>query len=132
MLGKIIGAICFMGAVVSLLSAPVFGVYAAISLFVSCALFWVLGVFQASLEKIEYFAEYQKNLLERNKEQNIRIIGLLEKIAGEPASEPAPEKSDAPEAAEEKADAQNEQCQRVMLYSCTTTRSKLRSAVEKN
>lgn len=82
MLGKIIGVICFICAAFSFFTLPG-GIYVAASLFVSGAAFWMLGVCQSSLEKIEYFAEWQKNLLEKGRDQNKRIVYLLEKIAGE-------------------------------------------------
>ncbi len=82
MLGKVIGVICFIGAVY-FFAAWHNGAYIAVSLFVSGALFWMIGVCQSSLEKVEYFAEWQKNLLEKQRDQNKRIIYLLEKVAGE-------------------------------------------------
>lgn len=82
MLGKIIGVVCFICAAISFFTLPG-GMYVAASLFASGALFWMIGVCQSSLEKIEYFTEWQKNLLEKQRDQNKRIIFLLEKLAGE-------------------------------------------------
>lgn len=85
MLGKIIGGVCFILAIVALLSGA--GIYIAVTLFISGAVFWMLGVYQSSLEKIEYFTEWQKDILIRQNEQSSEIIRILKKMAGELGTE---------------------------------------------